>query len=211
MSVTVGVIDNHQLILHGVRAWLAGSDDLDVVNTALTFTDYLQGAAADVVLLDLRLEDGTVPADNVRALVGTGSAVIIVSSFGSHNDVIDAIEAGANGYLLKTDDTATLADAIRNAARGDIILSTELAFILSRDARSTRPKLSPQERRSIELYGSGAELAAVARRMQLQPSTIRQYLTRAYEKYAALGRTITNRSQLTIRLYEDGILPEPPP
>jgi two-component system, NarL family, nitrate/nitrite response regulator NarL len=82
-------------------------------------------------------------------------------------------------------------------------MSPELAFALSRDQRPSRPTLSDQERRVLELYGSGMKLGSVARRMDVAEGTIRTYLERIRKKYDQAGRPSPTKVELAARLRED--------
>jgi DNA-binding NarL/FixJ family response regulator len=128
---------------------------------------------------------------------------MIVSGFADNRFVLDAIEAGAAGYLTKNDDRDVLVDAIRVIAAGGSVMSPELAFALSRDQRPSRPALSDQERRVLELYGSGMKLGSVARRMDVAEGTIRTYLERIRKKYDQAGRPSPTKVELAARLRED--------
>lgn len=201
--IRVAAIDDHRVVLDGLRGWLADLPDIILVATTTTVAEYLAGEPAQVVMLDLNLGDQSTPAANVGRLLATGAHVMIVSGFADHRFVLDAIEAGAAGYLTKNDDRDSLVDAIRVIAAGGSVLSPELAFVLSRDQRPSRPTLSDQERRVLELYGSGMKLGSVARRMDIAEGTIRTYLERIKKKYDQAGRPAQTKMELAARLRED--------
>lgn len=180
--IHIAVIDNDKLVPAGLRALLADSTDIIVTHTATTVADYLAAdPAADVVLLDLRLEDGTDPAANVAALNATGTAVLVISVHGDRRHVRATIRAGASGYLVKDDDAAKLADAIHTVHNGQLALTTELMTLINDDP----PELSPQELHVLYLYGTGSTLAATARRLGIAIPTVRSYLDRIRAKWAA--------------------------
>lgn len=181
--IRVAVIDNDKLVPAGLRAVLAGTGDIRLVHTATTIGEHLAAAPrADVVLLDLRLEDGTEPAANVAALRGSGVRVLVFSVHGDRRHVRATVRAGAGGYLIKDDDATKLADAIRSVHAGQLALTAELMSMINDDP----PELSPQEARALYLYGTGSTLAATARRMGVTIPTVRSYLTRIRAKWAAI-------------------------
>jgi DNA-binding NarL/FixJ family response regulator len=188
--IRIAVIDNDKLVPAGLRALLAGTTDITFVHTATTVADYLAahnaGPAADVVLLDLRLEDGTDPAANVAALNATGAAVLVISVHGDRRHVRATIRAGASGYLVKDDDADKLADAIRTVHNGCLALTTELMTLINDDP----PELSPQELHVLYLYGTGSTLAATARRLGIAIPTVRSYLDRIRAKWAATDEPV---------------------
>lgn len=185
--IRVAVVDNDKLVPAGLRALLAGVGDIRVVHTATTVDAFLGAAIpADVVLLDLRLEDGTEAAANVVRLRRHGVRVLVFSVHGERRHVRATVRAGAGGYLVKDDDFAKLADAVRSVHAGQTALTAELMSLINDDP----PELSPQEARALYLYGTGSTLAATARRMGVSIPTVRSYLTRIRAKWAAVDEPV---------------------
>jgi DNA-binding NarL/FixJ family response regulator len=180
--IRVAVIDNDRLVPAGLRALLAGVPDITVVGSATGVAEHLAAAVpADVVLLDLLLDDGTAPADNVAALRAAGARVLMISVQGERRHVRATIRAGASGYLIKDDDRDKLTDAIRTVHSGQLALTTDLMSLINDDP----PELSPQELQVLYLYGTGSTLAATARRLGIAVPTVRTYLDRIRAKWAA--------------------------
>jgi DNA-binding NarL/FixJ family response regulator len=188
--IRIAVIDNDKLVPAGLRALLADKSDITFAHTATTVGDYLAarttGPATDVVLLDLRLEDGIDPAANVAALHATGVAVLVISVHGDRRQVRATIRAGASGYLIKDDDADKLADAIRTVHSGHRALTAELMTLINDDP----PELSTQELHVLYLYGTGSTLAATARRLGIAIPTVRSYLDRIRAKWAATAEPV---------------------
>jgi DNA-binding NarL/FixJ family response regulator len=199
--IRVAVVDNDKLVPAGLRALLAGTGDIVIVHTATTLSDHLAVAPeSDVVLLDLRLEDGTEAAANVATLRGHGARVLVFSVHGDRRHVRATVRAGAGGYLVKDDDATKLADAIRSVHGGQPALTAELMSIINDDP----PELSPQEARALFLYGTGSTLAATARRMAVTIPTVRSYLTRIRAKWAAIDQPVDD-----VRALVDEYRPRP--
>ena len=185
--IRVAIIDNDRLVPAGLRALLAETGDIQLIHTATTVSEHLSAAPeAEVVLLDLRLEDGTEAAANVARLRRHGVRVLVFSVHGDRRHVRATVRAGAGGYLVKDDDAAKLADAIRSVHSGQPALTAELMSIINDDP----PELSPQEARTLYLYGTGSTLAATARRMNVTIPTVRSYLTRIRAKWAAIDEPV---------------------
>lgn len=192
--IRVAVIDNDRLVPAGLRTLLAeteGGQEIDLVCTAtdvVGFLDTYPGGQppVDVVLLDLQLEDGSHPADNVAALRSTGARVLVFSVHGDRRHVRATIRAGACGYLIKDDDGAKLAEAIRTVHEGGLALTTELMTLINDDP----PELSAQELQVLFLYGTGSTLAATARRLGIAIPTVRSYLDRIRAKWAAADEPV---------------------
>ncbi|WP_328616992.1 response regulator transcription factor [Amycolatopsis sp. NBC_00355] len=187
--IRISVIDNDKLVPAGLRALLADTADIVIVHTATTVGGYLAartGTTTDVVLLDLRLEDGSDPAANVAVLNATGAAVLVISVHGDRRHVRATIRAGASGYLVKNDDADKLAEAIRTVHTGQLALTAELMTLINDDP----PELSPQELQVLYLYGTGSTLAATARRLGIAIPTVRSYLDRIRAKWAATDEPV---------------------
>lgn len=202
--ISLGVVDDDQMLLDGMGAWLRPVRDLRVLHTARTVDAFLSADAdVQVVLLDLNLRDHSVPADNVARLRASGSRVLMVSAISDPEHVLATIEAGAAGYITKDHDLATLAEAVREVASGGSVLTPELAFVLSRDRRPTRPQLSPQEQAVLRAYARGSTLHAAARQAGVAYGTARAYLERVKRKYSEAGRPTRTKLDMANRLRED--------
>ncbi|GAB3467238.1 response regulator transcription factor [Kineococcus endophyticus] len=212
----IAAVDDHPALLAGLQLELARLDDsLVFVATAPTvphlLTELAGGPAPDVVLLDLRLGDGSTPAENVTALVDGGSRVLVYTEGRQHAEALEAMQAGAQGVLLKDRPVATVAEALRSVADGDTVSSAETAAALQVDDTLTS-HLSPQERRVLELYAGGMPARSVALRLGVTLETAKSYLKRIRAKYAAVDRPAYTRMELYRRAVEDGVLaPLPAP
>jgi len=205
----IAAVDDHPALLSGLRAELAVLDPgLEFVATAGTVPGLLAGAggtAVDVVLLDLRLGDGSAPADNVAALVAAGWRVLVYTEGRQHEAALEALRAGAQGVLLKDRPVATVAQALRSVADGDTLPSAETAAALQH-AEDLTSHLSPQERRVLQLYAGGMPARSVALRIGVTHETAKSYLKRIRAKYAAVDRPAYTRMELYRRAVEDGVL-----
>ncbi|MER7519641.1 response regulator transcription factor [Streptomyces sp. NPDC126499] len=205
--ITVAVVDDDRMLLDGMRAWLGGVPELRLVATAATVGELLASGSAppppDVVLLDLVLRDGSLPADNIRRLLGTGSRVLVISTVPDRTRVIESVRAGADGYLTKDNDLPTLVAAVKDIAAGHGAHSPELAFACAHDTSPTRPRLSPRERQILLDYASGLTLKSAARRAGITVHTAKDYLDRVKAKYRQAGRPAYTKIDLARRVHED--------
>lgn len=181
----VAAIDDHPLILEGFRGWISAVSGFQYAGAYRTVAECLDSPVPDAVVLDIHLDDNSRPADNVRALKQAGAVVIVVSGDEEQTTVIGAIEAGADGYLRKSDDLSVLAEAIREALAGGQPISTELAFILSRDTRADRPHLTQREHEVLEYFGTGLPWERVAARLGITNGTVKVHLRNIRAKYAS--------------------------
>jgi DNA-binding NarL/FixJ family response regulator len=211
--IDVAAVDDHPIILDGVAGWvMAAESDIRVVGTAATVDVLLAGPGrhADVVLLDLDLDDGTTVERNVAAVLAAGPAVLVLSASDKPLAVRAAMRAGALGYALKNEPTSQIQVAIVEVAAGRGWISPRLAYIFATDDAADKPVLSRQERRALQLYATGMPMKSVARKMTISDQTVKQYLGRVREKYARAGRAAATKLELYHRAVEDGHLPPPP-
>ncbi|ASO20053.1 DNA-binding NarL/FixJ family response regulator [Actinoalloteichus hoggarensis] len=205
--ITVSFVDDDQMLLDGLAAWLSSVPDLRLLGTMRTVEELLAapGARPRVVVLDLLLADRSDPVENVRRLVAADIQVLVASVVPHVEHGVDVVRAGALGYLTKDHALDVLADAIRQVATGETVYSTELAYSWSRDTRPERPRLAAQERAVLVAYASGMTLTAAARRAGVQPATAKKYLAKVKEKYRELGRATYTKLDLANRVREDGL------
>jgi len=206
--VRLGAIDDHRLLLRGVAAAMECVDDIELVATSGSVAGLLgTGATFDVVLLDLRLSDGSTPVENVASLVRRGVGVLVHTLSELPSAARAATRAGAHGILERDVDEATLVDAIRTVARGETVVSENLVDAFAgRSDGGLRAKLSVREIQTLRLYASGMPAKSVARRMGISSGTVATNIKRIKAKYEASGRPAWTRMDLFRRAVEDGII-----
>lgn len=149
-TIRVLIADDNPTVRRGLRLQLNHADDITVVGEVSSGTDAVVVARterADVVLMDLQMPGGSGLAAT-RALAGPGVEtpvrVIVLTNHTAHAYVVDALESGAVGYLLKTHDTSDLLTAIRAAARGEALVSSRVTIPLIRELTRRRNTARPE-------------------------------------------------------------------
>lgn len=212
-GLRLGIVDDHPPILRGVLAGLAERLPAITALTAGTVAALRAGAdeageRLDLVLLDVRLADDSVPEDNVRTLVAAGWPVLLYTQEGNRAVIARCCAAGAMGLVGKHEDLGVLAEAIGVVHGGQPWLSGEWAAALD-DESAAGPDLAPREVQALRLYATGLPLTAVAARMSVTPETVKEFLLRVRRKYAEAGRPAGSKTELYIRAVQDGLLPPP--
>lgn len=134
MTTRVGAVDNHPVVLDGLRAALARvAPDLPVVATAGSVEELLAGPVTDVVLLDIGMPDQPGVEESVRRLVAAGRLVLLFTAEKRPVPIRRGIAAGAQGLVLKVDPLEAVAAAIRDAVAGQLACSGPLAAMLLTD------------------------------------------------------------------------------
>lgn len=206
-SIKLAAVDDHPLLLAGLGAELQRSaPDIELVCAEPCVSDFLDsGANVEVVMLDLRLRDGSTPESNVVRLRQAGHRVLVYTEASSQIQVEEALAAGADAVLNKDRPPAVLIQAIRTLARGETFESEEVAQALD-CVQELRPQLSPRERETLTLYAAGLPTKLVARQLGVGIETVREYLKRIRAKYAAIQRPAFTRMDLYHRAVEDGVV-----
>jgi two-component system nitrate/nitrite response regulator NarL len=212
--IEIGVIDDDQMLLQGMAAWIGGTADIRLAATANSVDEYLGTARAPkIVILDLNLGNYTDPARNVAQLVDSGLRVIVASVIPDRAYIAATTEAGAAAYVTKNNNLDTLAEVIRAIHAGKVPTTPEHAFWLGRDDRPRRPKLSPREQEILVAVGKGTPHKAIARQLGITLSTVQTHLERVRYKYASVGRPIDHAGDYSERVREDILgrerLPDP--
>jgi two-component system response regulator DevR len=209
--IRIILIDDSPIIRLGLRSALEDQADIAIVGeagTAAAGLDLLNRLKPDVVMLDLNLPDKSgllACRDYVKARPGT--PVLILTSSSSERNMHEAIAAGAKGYLLKENDGATLANALRTVARGDSVLDASMASQVlnlvrhggSQSALEKLNSLSPQERRVVALLAGGLTNKEIGDQLGLTEKTVKNYLATIFSKL-----NITRRTQAAALYVEAG-------
>ncbi|WP_236792934.1 response regulator transcription factor [Amycolatopsis sp. GM8] len=197
MTISVFLLDDHEVVRAGLRTLLDSEPDLDVVGEAGTAAQALAqipGVRPDVAILDVRLPDGegVSVCREIRGLIDPPPACLMLTSYSDDEALFGAIMAGAAGYLLKQVSGMNIVEAVRTAAAGGSLLDPELAAAVTNRMRSDDPQyesLSPQERRVLELIAAGLTNRQIAERLFLAEKTVKNYVSSLLHKLGFERRT----------------------
>jgi DNA-binding NarL/FixJ family response regulator len=208
-SVTIAVVDDQDVVLAGIRTWVAEDPQrrVEIVCTA-TSVGGLEDAGADVIVMDLRI-DGELVFDQVAALAAKGHRIVVFSQHTEPGIIHQAELAGAHAYITKESNEGRrhLLEAILTvAAGGRYTTPSQAGAMLAADSQGLRPSFSDQELRTMRLWLGGLTRAGVARQMGISEHTVKQYLERAREKYTKAGREVPTRLDLYREARRDGIV-----
>jgi len=207
--IRIGLIEDHEVVGVGLRGLISAVPGWDLVVVARSVRDLdlgRPGARLDLVLLDLRLDDGSSPGDNVTALQAAGIPTLAYTAGEDPALLRAAARAGVLGVVRKSDGVSVLIASIRRALRGEAVATTEWAAALDADAAIADAQLSPRERQVLALYASGETAHGIAEAMGLSRDTIVNYVGRIRTKYALAGRPASTKVDLHVRAREDGLL-----
>lgn len=200
--IRVAVVDDQELVRAGFGLILRSQPDLEVAAEAADGQAFLDAVRADpridVALVDIRMPvlDGLAAT---RALVAVphAPAVVVVTTFDDDAYVLDAIAAGARGFLLKRCSASELVAAVRRVAGGDSILSPEVTSAVLDRVRAGGPGraadlapygLTEREREVLALVGAGLTNTEIAGRLHLSMSSVKTHVSNVFAKTASRDR-----------------------
>lgn len=204
---TIALVEDHALIAIGFRDLVSGVEDLRLVGVVESVAELgALGEHLDLVVLDLRLSDGSQPEANVDAIHAMGSHVLIYTGADDRKLIQSAARSGALGLIRKSASADALLEAIRTAADGREVFGTDWAAAIDADEVLADARLSAREQEVLSLYASGETANAVAQRTGLSRETVADYVSRIRRKYSDAGRPAVSRIDLYKRAIEDGII-----
>ena len=194
-SIRVVLADDHSVVRAGLKAVLGATPDITVIGEASDgreAVELVERLKPDVVVMDLSMPgvDGVAATKEIVAS-GVGTRVIILSMHAEEDYLVPAMEAGASGYLVKTNADRELVNAIRGVAHGDVYVQSAAARILAKKLAAKSPAASERERyerltgrerdvlRGIALGYSAPEIGS---QLQISPKTVDTYKQRIQEK-----------------------------
>ncbi|MHB1005539.1 MAG: response regulator [Chloroflexota bacterium] len=216
MKTRVLLADDHLMFREGVRQILSNASDIEVVGEASDGAEAERKArelSPDVVLMDLSMPgaDGTTAIQHIAAKLPQVRIVVLTMHRGDKH-VIEALRAGAQGYVLKDAPASELLRAIREVQSGrspldpsvsTLVLTEFRRLAVQQDASAEPSVLSPKEVEILRLVAGGLTNKEIGARLFLAEKTVKNYLTAIFQK---LG--ITDRVQAAIYAQRQGLLPE---
>ena len=213
-DLRVLLVDDHDLFRAGIRTLLEGQG-LHVVGEAEDGSSALQltsDLAPDVILMDLKMP-GLTGVEATRQISGMAplARVVVLTISADDDDVIDAVMAGACGYLLKDTSVDLLIAGIRAAAAGESLISPQIAAKLLQRvraggadeaaAKTIRAELSDRELEVLRLIANGYDNAQIAKELVISPKTVKNHISNILMKLQ-----IENRIQAAVYAVRSGIV-----
>lgn len=215
--IRVVIADDHGLVREGLRRLVDAPADIGVVGTAASgreAVELIERTRPDVALMDLSMPDIDGIAATRQALArAPDTHVVILTSFSDRERILEALDAGAIGYLLKDAEPDELLRGIRTAVKGDSPLAPRAAAELIADRRpagsgvrnrSAAPEqtFTPREREILALLAQGRPNKVIARRLDIAEQTVKNHLSHIFQ---TLG--VTDRTQAALWARRHGIGP----
>ena len=211
-TITVLLVDDHQLVRQGVRAFLDTQPDITVVGEAESGETAVTQAsqhAPDVILMDLMMPgmDGVEATRRVKQ-VSPRTQVIVLTSYHQDEHIFPAIRAGALSYLLKDVGPAELAAAVRKAAAGEAVLNPRVAARVVQELHGSRSEainpfteLSQREMETLHLIAEGLSNSDIAEQMTISEKTVKSHVSNVLSKLH-----LADRTQAAVYAWREGVV-----
>jgi len=193
--IRVLLADDHAVVRSGLTQLLDTVDDMEVVGAASDGAEAVSLALAhrpDVTLMDLSMPvmDGIEAIGRVRA-ENPEARIVVLTSFSDRERILDALDAGAVGYLLKDAEPEELIRGVRAAAAGEAPLAPKAASAVLTARTEQRPaaELTPREHEVLALLAGGKANKQIARELGISEKTVKAHLTRVFEAIGVSDRT----------------------
>ena len=202
-KIRVLLADDQSILADGIKSVLSSCEDIEVVGIAsdgFEALDLLEKCLPDVILMDIRMPNmnGVIATQEVKRR-HPEVKVLILTTFDDSDYILNAINNGASGYLLKDTSSAALIDAIKNAYAGDTILPAKIARRIADAARMVSSDREIKLKRCFGLSHREVEIALmiyegftnkqIASALKLTDGTARNYISAIYEKVGASSRS----------------------
>jgi DNA-binding NarL/FixJ family response regulator len=192
VRIRILIADDHAVVRDGLQALLAKSPDFEIIGTAASGREAVEGALRDnpdVVVMDIGMPElGGIEAARLLRERGLGCRIVILSMHLSAEHVFRALRAGALGYVAKESAGEEVAEAIRAVAAGRRYLSQQISEFMMEDFLRDGVEVSPLDRLSLresevlKLVVDGHTNADIAERIALSPKTVETYRARIMRK-----------------------------
>jgi len=193
--INILVVDDHRLVRAGIVQLLEEADDMVVVGEAGDGLEAIEQVAAlepDLVLMDLSMPgmDGRTATRRIRE-AHPNVRVVVLSSYSERTDILEALDAGAAGYLLKDAPPEELLAGVRSAARDEAPLAPRVAREVLTAWRGTRKAgdLTARELDVLVLLAEGLPNKVIARRLGIAEKTVKAHVTQIFQTIGVTDRT----------------------
>jgi len=214
MAIRVVIADDHSLVRQGLRRYLEMAGDIDVIGEASTGTEVLRmidngSGEPDVVLLDIRMPemDGLETARRIRVR-HPAIGIIMLTAYDDRQFVVEAVRAGARGYVLKARDAEHLIQTVRLVAGGNMVIDPQLVVALAEELQEAKERdrkaetLTAREVEILQLLAFGHTNKDIAEQLFISPDTVKTHLEHIFDKLGTSDRTAAVAEALRRRLIE---------
>jgi DNA-binding NarL/FixJ family response regulator len=212
MAIKLLLADDHTLVRQGLRQYLEMEGDIDVVGEASTgreVLDQIEAKQPDVVVLDLRMPgmDGLEVARRIQE-DAPNVGVMMLSAYDYRQFVVEAVRAGARGYVLKSMDADQLVQAVHLVATGNMVFDPQVVVALAEELSRAKEReqkgdvLTGREIEVLQLLAFGHSNKDIAEQLDISAETVKTHLEHIFRKLGTSDRTAAVAEALRRRVIE---------
>jgi DNA-binding NarL/FixJ family response regulator len=196
-KINIVIVDDHPIVIEGLRMMLNSQPLFNVsesFTSGLETLSFIRSNTVDIILLDITLPDanGTELCREIKT-ISPDTSVIMFSNRSERSIIMQAIQNGASGYLLKNTSIEELVICIKGALSGDIVFCNETKLIISRPSPVTTllpvPRLTKREKQILQLVAQGKTSNIIAEELFLSPLTVDTHRKNLLQKFQAKNST----------------------
>ncbi|RKS97495.1 response regulator transcription factor [Chryseobacterium defluvii] len=194
-KINVVIVDDHPIVIEGLKMMLKNQSFLHIsesFTSASEIIQYVKSNAVDIILLDITLPDanGIELCKEIKK-ISPDTSVIMFSNRSERSIIMQCIQNGASGYLLKNTSIEELIECIKGTLSGNIVFCNETKQIISKPSQSelSLPRLTKREKQILRLVAQGKTSSIIAEELYLSPLTVDTHRKNLLQKFQAKNST----------------------
>lgn len=208
-KINIVIVDDHPIVIEGLKMMLASQSAFNIPETFTSgseIIDFVQFNKVDIILLDITLPDanGTELCREIKK-ISPETSVIMFSNRSERSIIMQSIQNGASGYLLKNTSIHELVVCIKGALSGDIVFCNETKQIISRPSQNDVPipRLTKREKQILQLVAKGKTSNVIAEELFLSPLTVDTHRKNLLQKFQAKNSTELVNQAIQLHMIEE--------
>ncbi|GEJ46152.1 MULTISPECIES: response regulator transcription factor [unclassified Chryseobacterium] len=208
-KINIVIVDDHPIVIEGLRMMLNSQSFFNVAGSFASGAEtlsFIRSQMTDIVLLDITLPDanGTELCRDIKK-ISPHTSVIMFSNRSERSIIMQSIQNGASGYLLKNTSIDELVVCIRGALSGDIVFCNETKQIISRPSQNDLPipRLTKREKQILQMVAQGKTSSVIAEELFLSPLTVDTHRKNLLQKFQAKNSTELINRAIQQRMIEE--------
>lgn len=208
-KINIVIVDDHPIVIEGLRMMLKSQPFFHVAGSFTSGEEtlsYIRSQMVDIILLDITLPDanGTELCREIKK-ISPDTSVIMFSNRSERSIIMQSIQNGASGYLLKNTSIDELVICIRGALSGDIVFCNETKQIISRPSQNDMPipRLTKREKQILQMVAQGKTSNVIAEELFLSPLTVDTHRKNLLQKFQAKNSTELINRAIQQRMIEE--------
>ncbi|MEN4762246.1 response regulator transcription factor [Chryseobacterium sp. C39-AII1] len=194
-KINIAIVDDHPIVIEGLKMMLNNQSIFNVVEaftSGLEIINFVQSNEVDIILLDITLPDSNgIELCKKIKMISPNTSVIMFSNRSERSIIMQCIQNGASGYLLKNTSIDELIDCIKGALSGNIVFCNETKEIISKLSQNEFiiPRLTKREKEILKMVAQGKTSAVIAEELFLSPLTVDTHRKNLLQKFRAKNST----------------------